>query len=236
LVLVSKISQTGYRALYLKDFQMKHIAIEKANSRLRVAQKALTDLKSCRTFEEFSDAWYVVLTSSKNIYTVLEQGAKGAAQSMQWLGAKKQIRKNDTLLQYMFEARNDDEHGLGSSVALKPELHEIGVAGPGFSSTIRLDGGPFSNVVISGCQTAVAFSGGPPPLGLRVTPLDGKPVQVRRSPATTILVPVIARGDRKYDPPTHHLGHKLNDTSPIAVAELNVAYLAGLLNEASGLA
>lgn len=215
---------------------MKRVAIEKANSRLRVAQKALADLKSCRTFEEFSDAWYVVLTSSKNIYTVLEQGAKGAAQSMQWLGAKKQIRKSDPLLQYMFEARNDDEHGLGSSVALRPELHEIGVAGPGFSSLIRLDGGPFSNVVIAGSGTAVAFSGGPPPPGLRVTPLDGKPVQVRRTPATTILVPVNARGDRTYDPPTHHFGQQLHDTSPIAVAELNVAYLSNLLDEAFGLA
>jgi len=215
---------------------MKRAAIEKAKSRLRVAQKAVAELKSCRTYAEFSDTWYVMLTSSKNIYTVLEQGAKGSPQSMQWLGAKKQIRKDDPLLQYMFEARNDDEHGLGSALALKPELHEIGVAGPGFSNTVRLDGGPFSNVVISGSATAVAFAGGPPPPGLRVTPLDGKPIQVRRTPATTILVPVIARGNRTYDPPTYHLGQELHDKSPVAVAELNVVYLAGLLDEATGLA
>lgn len=215
---------------------MKRAAIEKAKGRLRVAQKALAELKSCSTFGDFSDAWYIVLTSSKNVYTVLEQGAKGSPQSMQWLGAKKQARKSDDLLQYMFEARNDDEHGLGSAVKLKPELHEIGVAGPGFSNTVRLDGGPFSNVVISGCGTALAFEGGPPPPGLRVTPLDGKPVRVRRTPATTVLIPVTARGDRTYNPPTEHLGKPLQDTSPIAVAEMNIAYLEGLLAEAEELA
>lgn len=213
---------------------MKRSAIEKAKGRLRIAQKALVELKSSRTFSEFSDAWYVILTSSKNVYTVLEQGAKVSPQSMQWFGAKKQIRKSDPLLQYMFEARNDDEHGLGSAIELKPELYEIGVSGLGFSNKVRLDGGPFSNVVVEGCGTAVAFEGGPPSPNLQVTPLDGKPVRVRRTPATTKLAPVAARGDRTYEPPTHHLGQPLRDISPIAVAELNVAYLADLVTEAEG--
>ena len=214
---------------------MDKAAVEKAKGRLRVARKALAELKSSRTFSDFSDSWYVVLTSSKNIYTVLEQGAKSSPQSMQWFGAKKQIRKSDPLLQYMFEARNDDEHGLGSAVQLKPELHEIGVAGPGYSNAVRLDGGPFSNVVIQGCGTAVAFEGGPPPPDLRITPLDGKPVRVRRTPATTTLIPIAARGDRVYAPPTHHLGQRLQDASPVAVAELNIAYLESVLGEAEAI-
>ncbi len=72
---------------------MNRSAVEKAKARLRVARKALAELKESRTFSDFSDAWYVLLTSSKNVYTVLEQGAKTSAQSKQWFGAKKQARK-----------------------------------------------------------------------------------------------------------------------------------------------
>lgn len=214
---------------------MNRAALEKAKSRLRVAQKALAELKSSRTYSDFSDSWYVVLTSSKNVYTVLEQGAKSSPQSMQWFGDKKRVRRSDPLLQYMFEARNDDEHGLGSAVRLKLELHEIGVAGDGYSNSVRLDGGPFSNVVVHGCGTAVAFEGSPPPPDLKVTPLDGKPIRVRRTPANTVLIDVLARGDRTYAPPTHHLGQPLQDGSPIAVAALNIAYLERLLGEAERL-
>ena len=130
---------------------------------------------------------------------MLELGAKGIPKSTEWLNAKVQIQKNDPLLKYMYEARNDDEHGLGSAVSLIPELHEIGVASPGFSNSIRLENGPFFNVVISGCGTAAAFSGGPSPAGLRVTSLDGKPVQVRRTPATTVLVAVSGKKGERYD-------------------------------------
>lgn len=215
---------------------MDRAAIEKGNSRLRVAKRAVFDLKTSRTFSDFSDNWYVVLTSSKNVYTVLEQGAKASPQSRQWFGAKKETRKGDPLLQYLFEARNADEHGLGSAVQLEPARLQIGVAGEGFSNSMRLDGGPFSNVVISGCRTAVSFEGGSPPSDLRVTPLDGRPVRVLRTPATTVLIPIAARGDRILNPPTHHLGIELQDTSPIAVAELNITYLEGLIAEAAGLA
>ncbi|UVK53333.1 hypothetical protein DBIPINDM_006816 [Mesorhizobium sp. AR02] len=215
---------------------MNQSAVEKAKGRLRVAQKALAALRSSRTFDDFSDSWYVVLTSSKNVYTVLEQGAKGSPQSMQWLGSKKQVRKSDPLLQYMFEARNDDEHGLGSAVHLEPERHDIGISGEGDSNSIRLDGGPFRDVVMTNFATAIGFVGGPPPADLRVTSLDGKPVKVRRTPSTTVLVPISARGDRTYNPPTHHLGVPLQSTSPVAVAELNVTYLEGLVAEAEKLA
>lgn len=211
-------------------------AIEKAKSRLRVAKKALADLKASETFGDFADHWYIFLTSAKNVYTVLEQGAKVSPQSRQWFGAKKQIRKADPLLQYFYEARNDDEHGLGSSVSLTPERHEIGVAQDGYSNSMTLNGGPFRNVTVSGCATAVVFEGRPPPSDLKVTALDGKPVLARRTPATTVLTEITARGDRKYAPPTEHLGDEIADCSPIGVAEVATAYLDGLLDEAERLA
>lgn len=211
-------------------------AVEKAKSRLRVANKALADMRRSETFRDFADNWYVFLTSAKNVYTVLEQGAKTTPQSRQWFGAKATIRRNDPLLQYVFEARNDDEHGLGSSIDITPEMHEIGIADEGFSKLVRLDGGPFHNVVVSGGRAGIVFKGGPPPPGLRATSLDGKPIKSKRTPATTGLVEVTARGGRKHPPPESHLDVPLEDKSPIAVASVMVGYLASLLEEASALA
>lgn len=214
---------------------MDRRAVEKAESRLRIAQKALAGLEESQNYRDFADQWHVFLTSAKGVYTVLEQGAKVSPQSRQWFVAKKTIRKNDPLLQYIFEARNDDEHGLGTSVNLQPERHEIGMAGEGCSSSIRLDGGPFQNVHISGGHTALVIEGAPPP-GLRVTSLDNKPILSRHKPAAPILVEITARGNRKYAPPTSHLGHQLGDTSPLHVAKVAVDYLSGLVKEAAGLA
>lgn len=210
-------------------------AIEKAKSRLRVAKKALSDLRTSETFGDFSDNWYVFLTSAKNIYTVLEQGSKTTPQSRQWFGAKKQIRKDDPLLQYLYEARNDDEHGLSSSVSLKPERHEIGVAQEGYSNSMTLNGGPFQDVTVTGCGTAVVFEGGPPPPGLRVSALDGKPVLTRRTPATTVLAEITARGNRIYSPPKNHFGQDISSDSPMQVASIAIAYLSDLLEEAERL-
>jgi hypothetical protein len=215
---------------------MDQRAIDKGNSRLRVAKKALEDLRASETFREFSDNWYIFLTSAKNVYTVLEQGAKSSPQSRQWFSGKQNLRRSDPLLQYLYEARNDDEHGLGSSVGFQPETYEFGISKPGYSNTVVVNGGPFKDVVFSGWGTAVRFQGTAPPPGFEVTPLDGQPVLNRATPATTILVEISARGGRKYVPPTMHLGLPLNDTSPIGAATVALVYLDSLLEEASKLA
>jgi hypothetical protein len=113
-------------------------AITKARSRLRVSEKALNELAECNDYQTFSDTWYTFLVAWKNIYTALEQGSKASAQSRQWFGAKKQARKGDKLLQYLFEARNDDEHGLNDSTALDPGGLAIGVSKPGYSRSMHI--------------------------------------------------------------------------------------------------
>ena len=193
-------------------------AITKAKSRLRVAEKALVELTSCSDYQVFNDTWYTFLVAVKSVYTVLEQGAKISAQSQQWFGGVKRRRKNDQLLQYLFEARNDDEHGLENSTEHVPGSLAIGVQKPGFSNYMRFDGttGP----------------GGK----MNVTSLDGKPVLVAQTMPHAKLISVSARGDRTYDPPTSHKGQPVLDGSPINVAGLGLAYLIELVVEAESLA
>lgn len=209
-------------------------ALEKAKDRLRLAKSAVENLRSCKTYQEFFDQWYVFLTSSKNIYTVLEQGSKSTPQSRQWFGKVKSLRKSDQLLQYLFEARNDEEHGLGESLRLQPARTTIGVAGAGASNDIMLNGGPFRNVRVTNFNKAVQFEGGVPE-GVTVHSLDSKPVKILRTPASTVLVEVNARGNRKYAPPTSHMTKEVLDKSPLGVATLAISYYEILLKEAEAL-
>lgn len=189
-------------------------ALDKANSRLRVARKALSELAESKSREQFSDTWYTFLVATKNVYTALEQGSKTTPQDRQWFGAKKQQRKDDELLQYLFQARDDDEHGVEQVTEFVPGSLGIGVAEEGYSSAMRFDG--------------MIGSGGK----LKVTPLDGKPVLIEFTAPHMKLATVTGRGNIKYPPPSTHLGQTLQARSPEAVAELGLAYLTGLVEEA----
>ena len=211
---------------------MDRRALDKARSRFRVAKQSVAKLRGCNSFTEFSDNWYVFLVAWKNIYTILEQGVKTKAQSRQWFGSKKQERRGDALLQYLFEARNDEEHGLDNTLNLQPEKHDIGLAGDGASRVVRIDGGPFRNCISVGAGRAALSVEGEVPNDIRVTSLDGKPVKYRFTPQKIVLSPISARGRRTYNPPAEHLGDKIQDNSPIIVAAAAIDYMSSLLEEA----
>jgi len=177
----------------------------------------LTDIRDAKTYQDFVVFWYLFLVAWKAIYTLLEKGSKTSAQSRQWFGSKKTERRGDQLLQYMFEARNSEEHGLEEITALRPGRLLIGTNGPGHSRSIRFDGtiGP----------------GG----ALRVTALDGLPVGVVQHPSRAVLVPVHALGNRTIPPPATHKGVPLPKQDPLTVATLALAYAETLVTEAASL-
>lgn len=90
-------------------------AIYVAVSRIRVAERAVASLADSDG-DDFRDHWFVFLTAFKSVYTALQEGAKGQPKSLQWMGARNRERRNNPLLQYLYIARNDEEHGLNLSV------------------------------------------------------------------------------------------------------------------------
>jgi hypothetical protein len=190
-------------------------AITKTQSRLRAAGKAISDLENSKHYTEFSDTWFVFLTAWKSVYTVLEQGSKVMPRSRQWFGNQSAIRRNDPLLQYLYEARNDDEHGLGEVIEHVRGQLNIGVSRPGFSSAVRFDK--------------------PIGQGITATSLDNLPVLVEGILPHAKLTRIHGRG-RNYDPPTIHLGTPLISNLPIPVAKLGLAYLERMVAEAEGFA
>jgi hypothetical protein len=197
---------------------MDKTAITKARDRLRVAKSAVECLEKCTNYQSFCDNWYVFLVSTKNIYTTMEQGAKTSPQSRQWYGGKKTIRRNDELLQYIFQARDDAEHGLTHVTEHVPGSLAIGVAKAGYSNATTING--------------TIGEGGT----LRIHSNDGKPVLIEQILPHARLATVHGRGNIPYRPPTMHLNKPLESNLPLPVAKLSISYFETLISEADGLA
>lgn len=125
------------------------------------------------------------------------------------------------MLQYLFEARNDDEHGLEPITEHKRGALAIGVNKPGFSREMKL-------------EMRIGFADGNN--YINATPLDGKPILFEHTPDTFALSAIRPRGRQSMQPPTTHLGKQLADPSPVGVASVALAYMEELLQEASALA
>ncbi len=192
-------------------------AVSKARARLATATKQLSEAQNSTDYDEFASHWYLFLVTAKNVYTQLEQGAKTSDQSRQWFGGKKRERREDPLLQYMFQARDDDEHGIGDVTKLEAGKLGIGRAVGDFGDSFRI---------------SMSSDGNGPPVIHEIESLDGKPILIEQIPAHVVLVTVTGRGNVTYEPPTEHLGKPLPDNLPITVGKLTLAYLESLLSDA----
>lgn len=93
----------------------------------------------------------------------------------------------------------------------------IGVNKPGYSRDMRIGGVKMVNGVLSYAD---------------VESLDGLPVLIEETNPHSRLVPVIGRGPVTYDVPSVHKGDALPDAFPTTFADLAVAYLSALVEEA----
>lgn len=193
-------------------------AVKKAKERLVLATGKLDEARSAPDYAAFAGAWYFFLIAAKNVYTTLEQGAKASPQSRQWFGSKKNERKNDPLLQYLFQARDDDEHGLADITTMKPSLVEVGRAVDGYSRSfsISASGDSAGKVTIHELQSH-----------------DGLPVLIEETPSHAILLPVVGRGPVIYHPPKTHRGVDLPDSLPLTVGSAALRYLEDLISDAA---
>lgn len=196
---------------------MEQLAVQKAKIRLQTLKKAVEDLSECSNHDEFVGIWYTFLVAAKGIYTTLQQGAKVSPQSKQWFGAKSAVRRGDELLQYLYQARNSDEHGIGAVTKPNPGRLHIGVAKPGYSDSIVVNGTIGPGGIFS------------------VRSADERPVLIEETPAYSELVPVMGRAGEGYPVPTQHLGVPLASQLPIPVAQEAVKYFESLIAEAAAL-
>lgn len=191
---------------------MDKAAIERSKASLATAEATLPTINLAQSLKEFDAAWAQFLMSTSRIYTQLEQGAKINNKSIGWFAKKKGERRADPLLYYMWFARNAEEHGLDDVTAKE-------------SGSIRITAGPTGSVGIN-------LPAGKP---IEIVHLRGAGSSVEVEPGSVKLTSVKARDGEIIVPPTSHKGQQLSDNSPFAVANLFLAYVKAMLQEAERL-
>lgn len=199
---------------------MNPTILEKTKDRYRIASKALARMEAESTLEGREDEWFTFLRAWKGIYTTLEQAVKGDSKATMWFGQQNAARRKDQLLQYMYQARNDDEHGLTRTTAREPGHISFGRA---------ID--PSRSVHIGRLEFRSH--------GEQLTIIDGGghsnfDPYVEVVPEHLKLMPVKDR-DRSttYNPPSQHLGQPFDDgTDPVIVAQAALKYAENLLRDA----
>jgi hypothetical protein len=201
---------------------MDKSAIDAARVNLAKATVAVDKMRATKSHPEFELAWSDFLMAAGRVYSKLEQGSKTKqgsktnGRSTAWFGRQKHTRKTDPLLSYLHHARNIDEHGLEPVTKLQPGGIGIGTIGQTHVHHLSIQSDQTGRVTIQG-QTS------------------GDPLVITATPNSPRLVTVIDSGD-KYEPPTEHMGAPIKDQSPVTVADLGLAFLRSMTEEAAKLA
>lgn len=189
---------------------MDKTAVAASYVSLAKAAAAIEAMRNAKTFPELEAAWSDFLLAAGRIFSKLEQGAKSNGTSRAWFGRQRHTRRSEPLLSYIHHARNADEHGIERITERKPASLGIGSSGATYIKRMTVRHG------------LIEIEG------------DGSPLKVTVIPGRAELIAVFDHGD-KYEPPTQHLGNAISDQSPLAVAELAIAYLRTMIDDAAKL-
>lgn len=173
-------------------------AVLKSSEKFRAALKAITRMRAEPIEMQKRDDWQFFLVAFKGIYTVLEQGAKASAQSRQWFGAKKAQRKADPMLDYLFHARNDEEHGLENSADMLWPLWAKVEGGRTYTAKLTKVG----EQDVFTCEDEMG----------NFVPVGGGPPRLR-------LVHITLRGGKRLDPPVFWNGMVVTETELADIAD-----------------
>jgi hypothetical protein len=191
---------------------MDRRAIHKAIARVRIAEKAIHRMRRARSRREMAEDWVVFLLAWKAVYTTLETGSKASAQSRQWFGSIKAERKMEPMLDYLFHARNDDEHGLDKSAQSRTLMHWPCQPDQSYSAHVTdIDGERFVTVRDGSGNVQELVQSGPPFLA---------------------LVPITLRGGIVLDPPEKWEGLLIYETSVNEIAPLALIHSKRILGRA----
>lgn len=194
------------------DWDQTPTPVAQANARLRKARRAFADIRHARSYIDVWSGWSDFLIASAGIYTKLGRHADAAKWTPGWFSAKLLERKTARLLQYVHQARNQDEHGI----------HHVTI--------------PYPSEVMSPDEPLL-FIGGWPEWDeeLRRWIPSGAPdpsTSWSIYPASGWLSPLVNRGV-KYSVPQHHLGTKIPHPTVYWAAKLTLNYLVRLIDEAA---
>lgn len=199
---------------------MKQSVLEQAEGCLCLAERAFEAL--CQAGQDriaFQAHWADFLVQWKRTYSRIQQAAKDTPQERQWFGEANNERKRDPLLRWLYEARNDGEHGTDLSAFHSGPAYEFESHGKEVAVKVNPDGTIFLS-----------------PSGKPVFLDDGKEVDaITIIPAESRLVEVTEwDGKRKVPSPISHQ-NKPMEPKPHVAADLGLKWLRSLVATAVAL-
>lgn len=161
------------------------IQIPKCIDRMDKAREALFRCRNARTISEFNSHWASFIVYTGSILHAIEAGADATPQGRQWYGGKRRIGRSDPLLTYMYQSRNEEEHGTSPTTDgvhfpmgfMDKETGEVDLT-PGPTKNLVIGKGPnlFSLNTLVDKRFGTTF---PPPIEHMGKPLhDNSPIAV----------------------------------------------------------
>ena len=194
---------------------MDRLGFERARARLADTFMFFEQLELAKNLREFESAWNGFVVNLNAVYSTLEQSVKGFPSSEAWFAKEKKKRKADQALQYLWQARNSNEHSIREILVRHPG--GIGISHPSGSIYIKeLRGGPEGIAHLEGW--------GP----------GGSPLEIKAYAARVELIPVFNRGQR-FDPPSHFFDEELKERTPVELASKVLEHMTYLFADAQDL-
>lgn len=186
--------------------------LDAARLELRSAEKAIADMKGATCFEDYEAAWRVYLNCIEKCWTKVERGCQPYRDKFQpWQGLFARERRQDMLLKYLKQARDADNHSIQELAVHQPggiEFRSVPGAGSHYIRRMVIQNG-------------------------RIVEYDGDPMLATYYPSKVSAARVLNSGNW-YNPPTSHLGEKIDTQDPILLAEHGLAYYQSFLEAAEG--
>jgi hypothetical protein len=105
----------------MTDDVLKHPRAE-----LRAASRAIEDMRTASSMEEFEAEWRQFLACLEKVWTKVERSCQKVRYKFEpWQGTYHRLRKKDMLLRYLKQARDADNHSIQDFTKITPGSRNI---------------------------------------------------------------------------------------------------------------
>ncbi|WP_340676846.1 hypothetical protein [Paraglaciecola sp.] len=181
---------------------------------LQIAATEIQKMKLTQSFDDFKESWENYLFRLERAWERAERALNDSPGFQQWCQPYSSLRKKDSLLQYLKQARNAEMHSICESISRRLKISIVDKSGRG----LALDS--ISHKLENGLLTISLES---PDL---IFDVDAQLV-----PTNPELVKIKCRGNW-YNPPWSHLNEKIIDIHPVYIAEMGLNFYKAFVDEA----
>lgn len=181
---------------------------------LEVAEKAINIMASTMSFSDFEEAWQIFLYRIQRAWERCERKISKENGFQQWFIPYKKLRKNDSLLVFLKQARDAETHAVSGTIVKPLEL----LLQDKFNRPFHIDKIDFT------------FKDGVLEIDIK-TPDHFLEYDLDVKPSDPKLVKFKNRGI-EYNPPQKHLGNPIENLHPVVAAKLGLSFYRSFICEA----